>query len=394
MPIVQRHRGLMPANARASDTAARMVEHLAPMQQQKSVAAFRVQGIEGYLFNHLTQGRPCTCKSSEKQINSILGPDGKAPHGVISDLISGREFGVAPYSQGNKIDPFEDGKFLDPNKFVDFDVMGNDPETHNRTGESEGVGANGAFNDSDIDDIIKNFDTSEFGYSDVSCPICFGSGFVGGYSPYRGWRHVITPADVAADEYIDMAQAPWVLHPCTFRATVTLPLGAIAVDSLRVFNNNHVVAARISVDNTVISTAPEFLLKCDGLKHILTVTVEEPVTHMEIQLATAETSSFFEFPRLSKSSDISLLDSTDPFQILVSPDVPLISSLDVIVESQQGKALLVQSVSPFQTRKRNSLGWECNVRMCQPTELFCLLPSRGRISRQPVTNKVHPVIIK
>ena len=106
------------------------------------------------------------------------------------------------------------------------------------------------------------------------------------------------------------------------------------------------------------------------------------MTHVELQVSLSAEHAYFEIPRLSKSGDRSVLERTEPFQILMSPEVPQISSMDVIIESQQGKALLVGPVSPWQTRNRQGLGWECQVRVVQPTELYNLLPRRGKVYGQ------------
>jgi len=394
MPIVSRGRSLTPANARASDVAARMVEHLAPIQQQRMEAAFRVQGIESQLYHYLHQGRPCTCKSTDKQLSGLT-EDGKAPQGVINRLLTGNEFSVTPYTM-DSAKPKDDavGDFYNPNAFVDFDVVGNDPTIANHIVDEATVGDNGAFDPETINDLIGSFDPADAGYSDVSCPVCFGSNYVGGYSSYHGFRLVLTPTDVEARETIDFQKAPWELNPCTFSAVVQFPRGAAAVDAFRVFRGQKCIPATFSIDTTRIANEVQVLAFCDGFKHILTCTIEEPMTHVEIQLCVNPTSVFFEIPKLSKNSDLTQIDSTDPFQILLSPDVPLISSLDVIVESQQGKALLVQSVTPWQTRTRSTLGWECQVRMVQPQELYRILPLRGKIHSQKVANKVKPTISK
>ena len=86
----------------------------------------------------------------------------------------------------------------------------------------------------------------------------------------------------------------------------------------------------------------------------------------------------------------------EPFQIVLSPNVPTINSQDIIVESQLGKVLVVQSVNTWKSRQRSILGWEIQVRVIQPQELYRILPPRGRImskdrttlnSRDNVTGK-------
>ena len=61
--------------------------------------------------------------------------------------------------------------------------------------------------------------------------------------------------------------------------------------------------------------------------------------------------------------------------------------MDVIVESQLGKILVVQSVDTWKTRQRSILGWEIQVRVIQPQELFRILPARGRIKSKDRTTE-------
>jgi hypothetical protein len=121
---------------------------------------------------------------------------------------------------------------------------------------------------------------------------------------------------------------------------------------------------------------------CDGRPHELTIITEQPLTHVEIQFGLSHEPIYFELPKLSKSADLALLDQQEPFQIIVSPDVPALQTLDVIAESQLGKILIVQSANPWNTRNRNMLGFECQVRVAQPQELWNILPRRRHITGQ------------
>jgi hypothetical protein len=118
---------------------------------------------------------------------------------------------------------------------------------------------------------------------------------------------------------------------------------------------------------------------CDGGPHLLQATFDGEFTHLEIQFNLSTESVYFEFPRRNIGSDTSLLEQMEPFQIVLSPNVPTINSMDVIVESQLGKVLVVQSVNTWKSRHRSLLGWEVQVRVIQPQELFRILPVRGRV---------------
>ena len=377
----------MPTNVRAADVASRMVEQLVPLQQRRTAAAFRVQGLEAVLYNHLTSGRACSCKSSETQLVG-LDSDGKAPQGVINRMISGAEFDVTPYTTKPQKMAAEDGFYVEWANDDDAKRVGPDLSGSKVVQDEPGVGDAGAYDPANLDDIINSFDAVDVGFLDVACPICFGTSFVGGYTPYRTWRSVLVPLDFDNQEFVDYTKTPWELPACKFSTSVVLPKGAVAVDSFRVFHNREQIHARVLIDGRPVASPVEALAFCDGRTHVLSFETSGPMTHVELQFALSRESAYFEFPKLSRSSDRALLDSTDPFQIVMSPEVPQISSTDVIVESQTGRALLVGNVTPWQSRQRSGLGWECQVRVVQPQELYTLLPRRGKVYGQQALNMV------
>lgn len=386
MPFIERRSPLTSANARASDNAARMVEHLVPIQQQRMASAFRVQGIQGILYSQLTQGKACTCKSANSEV-SRLSPDGKADIGTINRVLAGNSnFGVSDYKDTpeDEFEMFDNEPTSPNNQFNKW--MGDLQTTKNNPSDDPTVGDDGQ-SSPDLDDMLEGFDLSSVGYSDVSCPICFGSGYVGGYSMLRGYRKVLVPSDMTTQSTLDLPS--FALLPGTHTASVLFPLGALHLDVFRAMNGNQVVPAAFTLDSQPLS-GKNILRYCDGRPHQLVITAQSPITHVEIQFATSTESLYFEIPRLSKSADISFLDQQEPFQIIVSPDVPTLKSLDVIAESQRGKLLIVQTVNEWNTRNRQMLGHEIQVRVAQPQELYRILPVRTKVSGQKAVNPTRP----
>lgn len=392
MPIVDRRSNLTPANARASDVAAYMTEHVVPMQQQRTLAAFRVQGIQALHYSRLTQGRRCTCSTQNNTVAG-LSPDGKATSGAINRILTGTaNFGVSNY----KSSPEEDfANFADsptsPDNSVsqwlgDLNRVGPDDGHSNQLEFEPAVGDNGQYSP-DLEDLLANFDMSHMGISDVSCPICFGSNYVGGYSLLRGSRMVLIPTDFITESFYELPA--FELSAGVHTTTVTLPLGAVGVDAFRVFRSDTVVSATFTIDG--ISTSNRSILSwCDGRPHVITVTTASPMTHMEMQFALSNEPVYFEIPKLTKTADISFLEQQEPFQIVMSPDVPILQSQDIITESQLGKVLIVQTVNPWNTKNRNMLGHECMVRVAQPQELWRIMPFRRPVAGQKTTNAARP----
>lgn len=401
MPIKSPKRTLMPANARNADVASRLIDSIMPIQQQKVHAAFRVQGFQGVLYNRLTCGRKCTCKAEEKTL-SQLSPDGKASPGIINRLLTNDEFSVTPYANQPSVEQddfyaIETSPSAPVNKHQGtFQVKATQPNANmaNVLADSLGEGAEGADNSvvMDIDSLVSAFDLGSIGFNDVACPVCFGSGFVGGYEGYRTFRHVVVPTEMEFEGFIDFNTDPWKAPadvPLVFR--IVLPKGGVGVDAFKTYNGRKVVKSDKKIDGVPLTDPSQLLSFCDGRVHEFTVTSPHPLSHVEIQLNLSLEPAWFELPRRSKSSDVTVLDATEPFQIQMSPEIPQVMPQDVIVESQQGKYLLVQSSSPWETRNRSLLSPEVTVRVVQPQELFSILPTRGKILGQRTTNTVNAI---
>ena len=371
------------ANARASDVAARMVEQLAPIQQQKMMSAFRVQGIQGVLYSHLTQGVRCTCHTKDATVVQ-LSPDGKAAPGAINRVLTGNtNFGISKYATPDEeFDSFDIEPTSPQNPFNEW--LGDLNTSDNHLSDEPAVNDDGQ-SSPDLDDLLEGFDLGELGLSDVSCPICFGSSYVGGYSAFRGFRRVIIPSELSTSSTLDLPS--FELQPGTHSVKVTLPQGANQLEAFRVLCGKKVVPATFALDGTPLANQ-NILRWCDGRPHVLTIQTASPMTHMEIQFSLSPEPIYFEVPKRQHSSSIEFLEQQEPFQILVSPDVPAMKTLDIIAESQMGKMLIVQSVNPWTTRNRNMLGHEVMVRVAQPQELYNILPFRGRITGQKVGSNV------
>lgn len=385
MPLVERRSNLHANNARTADVAAKMVEHIVPIQQEKTMAAFRVQGNAGILYTKLSAGKKCTCKSQNVEAVT-LSPDGKASPGAINRILTGNHnFGISSYDPMAPLEDDFDGVELVPTSPNDslFRWEGNNS---NRVGinqiETEPtLGDNGQFSP-DLENMFSDFDLSEMGISDISCPICFGSGYVGGYQAFRGFRKVLVPSDMTTDSTLMLPKLA--LTPGTHTVPIVFPKGVYALDVVRTMHDSKVTLSKFYVDGQDM-TNRSWLPYFDGRQHTITIQTNEPLTHMEVQGPVSKEPVYFEFPKRANSADISLLEQAEPFQVLLSPDVPEINTLDVIAECQLGKLLIVQGTNDWYSKSRRMLGTEVQVRVAQPQELFHILPQR-RMTGQKTTN--------
>lgn len=393
MPAISKSNNrILPANARAADVAERAIQEIIPVQQRRYYDAFRPQGIKAIAYNRLQQGRPCSCQAQRKTVNGLLNEEGKASPGLINQMLTGNmSFNVTPYGhdQGRAYPDAAgaDGQTsplatVNKNQGV-FDIVtagGEEFPFAHSVPDEEAFGDNGPSNPVDIDSLVADFDVSALGYSDVACPICFGNGFIGGYAPFNSNRIVLTVTDLALiNGTIDTTEKPLVARDVQgFNQKVVLPRGALAVESFTVWNGLRPVPATFLIDGSAVTGDASVLARCDGKPHLLTAQFTGDFTHLELQFTMSDQSLYFELPRRPSTSDTSLLEQMEPFQIILSPNIPQVDSMDVLVEAQYGKTLVVQNVHPWNSRQRNILGWECQVRVIQPQEIFRILPQMPR----------------
>ena len=399
MPVkTSNNNRILAPNSRQADVATRAIQEILPVQQQKYYNAFRVQGFEGVLYNRLYQGPKCTCQTSQKHLASRLDESGKAKPGLINELLTGGAvFDVSAYGRSMpRDDPFD--SVVAPNAPVNkhqgfFDNVGREANAlPTRIEDDPDYGDNGPVDiEFDLDSLAADFDASATGITEAACAVCFGSGFVGGYSPLYGRRIVLTvdQVELQPTDNIDARQSPWRASTQGFQFTTVLPYGAVALDAMRVMCDHKPLGANFTIDGQPVNEI-SVLKYCDGRPHLIAVSFATEVnfTHVEIQFKTSVDDSFFEFPKLTKSQDLSLLDNTESFQIILSPLVPSVQAEDVFTDSTYGKSLIVQSVNTWNTRTRQVLGWECQVRVIQPPEIYSVLPRRGRIQTKSQTSNI------
>lgn len=401
MPVNYRtNNRILPANSRQVDVAERAVSEITDVMQRRTQNAFRVQGYPAILYTKLKQGQRCSCQSSNKKMFTLLDEKGNASAETINKLLTGGEFAIRSLSSNYQ--PSIEELMQDPdNAFERMTSPGNEAnpykevEAHSQDGsevigyssltDEDAEGANGDYPQIDIEEERSDFDLDSFGMSDVACAVCYGTGFVGGYSPFKAFRAVYQASDVRLPPEAELVvkESPWQCISAGFSVDMVLPKGALALQAMKVWQNTKCLSFKLKVDGQYVYP-PAVLAFCDGKPHKLEFEFDEQSwTHVEIQFNVGG-KTFFEVP-VTHRNNAAEQDPTAAFNIMMGPDVPHIDIEDVIVESVTGKTLIVESTPVWQTRARQVLGWDCNVRVCQPRELFTLLPKLGRVAAKPRT---------
>jgi len=403
MPLVSRTNNKVGApNSRAVDVARAAVDEITPVQQRKTHNAFMVQGFPGILYMRKSSGVKCTCQSGAKIINSVLQEDGTADSGTINRMLTGGTFGVEDYGAttwdgviSTKYDNVRDKdknyedreKGADKSSWtspLDNSVFEGVPDIDSSIDDPFPVG------DATLEDMVEQFDPAIGGFGDYACPVCFGTGLVGGYSIGFGQRMVFGVHQMGLGVGdVSTSARPWRATTEIAQVVVTLPRGATSVTSATLFNGHNRVGYSMTVNSVPVKDEQHLLSLCQGLPVLMELRfAQQEITHFELQFSTSVESVYYEFPKIQKSSDLQFLELTEPFQILMSPNVPMVRVEDVLTDGVYGKAMIVQSVSPWQTKLGNSLGWEVQVRVAQPYESPNLLPRLTRVETKARTTRM------
>lgn len=394
---------ITPANNRAPDVANKALQAIIPIQQRRYQNAFKVTPYEVIVYHRLSQGIPCSCGASGKALNARLGEDGKAPIGKINELISGGfEFSIRPYGRDRKGEGVAkpdtangEKEILSAFEYEEFE-KGTMPPFRN-TAASDVFEANDIENvdlntsvEAKMESIISDFDEESLGHSDAACSVCMGTGYVGGFSVYNGWRQVLTlqqPDSVFnVEAVVDTLQRPFRMEDTlTAQFQLILPRGAVSVDAIKAWNLNKALPTKLAIDGTTLVRDSDILAFCDGRNHelVFSFTEKQTLTHFELQLSLSTNQGLVDFPKLSESGDMSKLERLEAFQLELSPSVPFIRARDLLSDSTFGKLLMVENASWWNDDKRQVLGWSCSVRVTQPTELVNLLPKRHKMEQKP-----------
>lgn len=407
MPIVTRtNNRILPPNARASDVAANTIPALIDIQRAKYHAAFRVQGYPVCIYYRLASGLRCHCQNQTAAVVKRLGSDGHATPGFMNELLTGgAEFGIRSYGQTvpktpNTIFHFDqdaNATLYDDDVHYQNESIGtarehysNDPNSGATLLTEEGRGGRGPFSQQ-IDDAEDDAHVSSdlFGVTDIACPVCFGSGYVGGFSILNGTRAVLNyqhPGLVLpAEASVSVEERVPVIAASAADFTVTLPRGAAFVDAFRVWNNRSAVPAKLYVDGTLLRASTDVLRYFDGRPHVLRVEAER-FTHVELQVGQSTETEYIDFPKVQRSSLAELLDSMDDVQLVASPMVPLLRPNDLVADGVHNKVFHVRSCTGLHDRAASVLGWECDARVVQPQEVLSLLPRRRTSTRVSTPN--------
>ena len=322
------------------------------------------------------------------------GSQSNAPLPTISDYPLPVQTGTAssvgrrpsPIVSHQDADTFEEltGEYDNPNAEADIEA-----KLHALTSEAGRLAQRQAELNGSIDNsLLTGGGDALAALSDAKCPICFGHGYVGGYRVYNGWRNVQSAATQPkwlGDSIVNwQSDIPYIENCPGLEFTLLLPVNCVGVDAMNVRNGKEVVPADFYVDDHRLQTENDLGRFCDGRRHTMRVVLRRPttITHVEIQVNQSREWVLFEFPRVTRTSNIDVIDITGQVTVNAPPMIADLRPRCVFVESTYGKPFLVLDVPTWNDRRRSVLGWDFEARVIQPTELASYLPKRLQVESQ------------
>ena len=178
-----------PSNRRLHDKNTKAVPHaisklktVAPIAQERFENALKVNGFPCILYNKLNSGIKCSCSehNSESPIQTLLDEQGNASQDHLQTLLNDADFGIEDY--GTTLNKGIETKTRPSSIKVDSEML-----TRKKYQPSHDLDDPLA---TDIEsDINTAFDSLENSFKSTKrCGVCFGTGFVGGYSPFNSNR--------------------------------------------------------------------------------------------------------------------------------------------------------------------------------------------------------------
>ncbi len=413
----QSKKTLHPQNSRVAKVAADVVNNVAAVQQEKYDNAFIVNGFPCLVYSRLRQGLRCTCGGGHVEFkpatNITFDENGNATEDTLNSLLfdekvegnSNSLFSVDDYSSEPSTSTEDGGYSI--NLTPHIDSVPEDNETNEYAPDSSFIDPELLGDDDTIDEgssIVNNI----VGVTNVNCGICYGSGFVGGYSVLLGNRLVFDTQykQLATDGYYVDKQTT----PNTFRKggenldahvdfIIPLPKFIEGIDALRVWDNsrqvfNVEILAGATVGSLVAVNENNLSVFCTGAPVYVRVKGPISFTHIEIQINLSKDVTYLEYPRFTKTGDPNVLDAVGDVNIVISPKVLHVDVNDMIVDLINQRIWRITSITDFKDRNVNIHGWEVNARLVQKYEKFSILPHRVNKQNQKNTTRFNQNLVK
>ena len=301
-------------------------QYYAELQVQKYLNSLASSGIVGTVYAPLTTGQECTCNPN----NSLLDEDGDLTESGFDHI--------------HKLATAKESVF----SYSDFELGYDDPE---KTTDTEN-------NVSDRFNQLNGF----VPYDSSLCGVCYGVGYVGGYTVSNGHRYVLdTQAEGRTDFKLNTDRQPHYYTGGSYiKYEVTLPKwDGQTIKISRLWNDLELIPT-----NLYNVTLPEL----GQLGTILIETTQE-FTHFEIQFTTKP--CFIDIPQLESKLDPTMMGNDLQTTMYIDPRVNVIN-YGVIRESKYNRAWQITQTKPH-FDNNILVFWEVETRLISQQEIYNFL---------------------
>jgi hypothetical protein len=287
MPIKDKpFRHIGAKNERAIDHARRSISTLGEVAQRQNANAILPDGRLALFYQIKLSGQRCTCCATTPQ---VLDEHGNMPNNVLNQVLSTDviiteiDFEDKVNTNNNVEDIFISDASGDVVLF-ETDSNSGDDET-----DLEIAVDPDAIEDTSIYNLLPAFATN--------CPVCYGTGYVGGFDVLYGTRYVLEAfrSETSGQILYEKPVAVSLLPKDYVIFNVVLPLQTKSIVTLQLWNRRHRINLPMYIDDTLVNTH-NFLNVCKEknlLGKSVSIKVVNPfnevnITHLEFQSYTKD----------------------------------------------------------------------------------------------------------
>lgn len=390
------NRQLHDKNTKAVAIAQRRLEQVAPVAQERYNNALAVNGYSAIIYNRLDTGIRCSCTqvvSVDPTNTALLDENGNASQEHIHNLLS-HSFSISDYGITDSNTAAQ--KVLTSEGLVQSNLRTYEVDTGNPSLRPEHYRSdlldNPLASDVGIDIDVDDFELNPGMSTASKCTTCYGTGFVSGFSVNNGLRIILSPQTTDVDAFgysVNQNAAPHSWQNQSDPASyvdfgVVIPRNVLSVDRIRVWNNGDDVTTQAVLELGATSsslqplTSSSLLTNAIGTRILIRVSAVDTFTSVELQFNLSQIDTNLDYPKLSKTGDLSVLDATSSVNLVVGPTVYRVAPWDVIYDNVNNKFWRVTNATNFQDKHRVIHGWDIDARLVQAYEIYNQLPVRNK----------------
>jgi hypothetical protein len=330
-------------------------ESLSYKIQREQEHAISANAYPVLVYKRKSAGIPCTCNS---YIPNVMSKDGVLPHAEIDALLDIRRDNAINKDYNENFD--EDELLIDTNTNTDS----KDIEEPKMEWDNNSVG-----------DATDYTDSLGLGSERVSCPICYGTGFVGGYDLAQELR-ISLPVNTFYSEYSknvylnkDRPTTANLQKNSIISWKIILPNIDIKLLNYRILNLKELLKYNVLIDEST-----NLISKFDGNEHIVSIQPKEDtqLSHLEFWSDFSKVKA--NISNLEDREGIEFLDIPQSLTMTVSLKSGVLRKGDIIYEGTYRGFWKVNSVEVVKDHSHNVYKMGIEVRRVKDFEIASYLP--------------------